>query len=48
MSLSEHSRKICSSEVTDTDSAVLGELCEKWIHTDCASIEKTINFQKAL
>ena len=48
MSLSEHSCKICSSEVTDTDSAVLCELCEKWIHNDCASTGKTINFQKEL
>ena len=41
MSLSEYSCKICSSEVKDPDPAVLCDLCEKWIHTDCASIEKT-------
>ena len=41
MSLSEYSCKICSSEVTDTDSAVLRDLCKKSIRTDCASIGKT-------
>ena len=41
MSLSEYSCKIGSSEVKDTDSAVLCDLCEKWIHTDCASIGET-------
>ena len=40
MSLSEYSCKICSSEVKDTDPAVLCDLCEKWIDTDCASIER--------
>ena len=41
MSLSEYSRKICSSEVKDTDPAVMCDLCGKWIHTDCASIGET-------
>ena len=41
MSLSEYSCKICSSEVKDTDPAVLGDLCGKWIYTDCASIGET-------
>ena len=41
MSLSEYSCKICSSEVKDTDPAVLCDLCEKWILTDCASIGET-------
>ena len=41
MSLSEYSCKICSSEVKDTDPAVLCDLCGKWIHTDCASIGET-------
>ena len=41
MSLSEYSCKIYSSEVKDTDPAVLCDLCEKWIHTDCASIRET-------
>ena len=38
MSLSRYSCKICSSDVKDTDAAVLCDLCEKWIHTDCTSI----------
>ena len=42
MSLSEYSCKICSSEVKDTDPAVLCDLCEKWIDTDCASIEESL------
>ena len=41
MSLSEYSCKICSSEVKDTDPAVLCDLCGKWIHTYCASIGET-------
>ena len=41
MSLSEYFSKISSSEVKDTDSAVLWDLCEKYIHTECASIEET-------
>ena len=36
MSLSEYSCKICSSEVKDTDPAVLCDLCEEWIHTDAS------------
>ena len=39
MSLSEYSCKICSSEVKDP--AVLCDLYEKWIHTDCASTGET-------
>ena len=35
MSLSGYSGKICSSEVKDTDPAVLCDLCGKWMHTDC-------------
>ena len=41
MSLSEYSCKICSSEVKDNDPAVLCDLCEKLIHSDCASIGGT-------
>ena len=41
MPLSEYSCKICSSEVKDTDRAVLYNLCEKWIHVDWASIGGT-------
>ena len=41
MSLSEYCFKICSSEIKDTDPAVLCDLCGKWIHTDCASIGGT-------
>ena len=42
MFLSEYSCKICSSQVKNTDPAVLRGLCEKWIHTDCASIGETL------
>ena len=41
MSFSEYSCTICNSKVKETDLAVLCDLCEKWIHTDCASIGKT-------
>ena len=41
MSLSGYSCKICSSKVKDTEPAVLCDLCEKWIHTHCASIGET-------
>ena len=41
MFLSEYSCKICCGEVKDTDPTVLCDLCEKWIHTDCASIGET-------
>ena len=41
MSLSEYFCNICSSEVKETDLAVLCDLCEKWIHTNCASIGET-------
>ena len=41
MSLSEYSCKIYGSEVKDTDPVVLCDLCEKWIHSDCASIGET-------
>ena len=43
MSLSEYSCKICSSEVKDTDPAVLCDLCGKWMHTDCTSSRETQN-----
>ena len=41
MSLSECSCKICSSEIKNTDQAVLCDLYGKWIHTYCASIGET-------
>ena len=41
MSLSEYSCRVFSSEVKGTDQAVLCDLCEKWMHTDCASLGET-------
>ena len=41
MFLSESSCKVCSSEVKDVCTAVLCNLCENWINTDCASIGET-------
>ena len=41
MSFLKHPCKICINDVKDNDSAVLCDLCEKWVHTACIGIQET-------